>query len=284
MIQFFRSTIKPSTGLPYTPLLDVYGTNAFCAHSVRKERTAYTGACLRAIRDSDSAEQDIDFDSNGLIDTASLLSFAGAGTVRLKTWYDQTGNGNHLILASALGAVLVLSGVLQANSGMPLVSFPSGNNSYYTMSHAGELNNIASKSLFMACNYPVVNSGFVMGTRGTTTTGWLYRNIVTTTTYQFFISGGAGALASTPSKTVQRYLFNFTHTDAVNGFRLLRDNSVLVTGRPTGGTNRSTYEFGRNSGPEYSVYECFNHIIYSADMVSDESGINTNINDYFACY
>ena len=271
-------------GLPYTPLLDIYGTNAFCAHSIRKVRSAYTGSCLRTIRDSDSAELHIGFTSNGLMDTVALLTFAGAGTARLKTWYDQTGNGNHLILASALGGILVSSGVLQQISGIPFVNFPSGNNFYYTMDHTGQLNNTASKSLFLACNYPSPTSGFYNGTRGTTGTGWMCRNVVTTTSYLFFIAGGAGTVSSTPAKSISKKLFNFTQTDVVNGFRLLLNNSVLATGRPTGGTNRAVYEFGRDSGPAYSVYECFEHIIYSDDKVSGESGINGNINQYYSIY
>lgn len=49
---------------------------------------------FRVRRSSDSAEQDIGF-SGGLVDTAALLSFTGAGDGFVTTWYDQSGNGYH---------------------------------------------------------------------------------------------------------------------------------------------------------------------------------------------
>jgi hypothetical protein len=72
-------------------LLDLYPATA--AFSVRKLRTAYTGACMRVRRSSDNTEQDIGFVGNNL-DTAALLSFVGAGDGFVTTWYDQQGSNN----------------------------------------------------------------------------------------------------------------------------------------------------------------------------------------------
>lgn len=63
------------------------------AYSVRKLDSAYAGSCLEAYRVSDGATQDIGFDGNGDLDTAAIISFAGGGEVRVRTWYDQSGNG-----------------------------------------------------------------------------------------------------------------------------------------------------------------------------------------------
>jgi hypothetical protein len=57
-------------------LLDTY-SGAAVAYSVRKLRTAYSGAAIRVRRSSDNAEQDIYFDSTGNLDTASLQNFVG---------------------------------------------------------------------------------------------------------------------------------------------------------------------------------------------------------------
>lgn len=70
------------------------------AFSTRKLRTAYSGQCLRVRRSSDNAEQDIGFASNKL-DTASLLTFVGAGDGFVVTWYDQSGNGRDAAQATA---------------------------------------------------------------------------------------------------------------------------------------------------------------------------------------
>lgn len=72
-------------------LLDLYP--ATVAYSVRKLRTAYTGACMRVRRSSDNAEQDIGFSGNDL-DTAALLSFVGAGNGFITKVYNQGSGGS----------------------------------------------------------------------------------------------------------------------------------------------------------------------------------------------
>jgi hypothetical protein len=75
-------------------LLSFFGGSAFdtsfySGWSLRKLRSSYSGFCLEVRRSSDNALQNIGFDSNGLIDTASLLSFVGAGSGFVRTLYNQ---------------------------------------------------------------------------------------------------------------------------------------------------------------------------------------------------
>lgn len=90
-----KSNIASFTGISLpsgaAPPLDVY-TGAAAGYSVRLLRTAYAGSCIEAYRDSDGATQDIGF-VDGLIDTASIISFASGSVVRVQTWYDQSTNG-----------------------------------------------------------------------------------------------------------------------------------------------------------------------------------------------
>jgi hypothetical protein len=76
------------------PILDLF-PNAAAAYSLRKLRTAYTGNCIEVRRSSDNALQNIGF-VNNFLDTASLLSFVGAGDGFVRTWYDQSGNNNNV--------------------------------------------------------------------------------------------------------------------------------------------------------------------------------------------
>jgi len=94
-------------------LLDLYPATA--AYSVRKLRTAYTGACMRVRRSSDNAESDIGFSGNDL-DTASLLSIVGAGNGFVVTWYDQQGSNNMTNSVLTLQPIVVNSGVLVLSS------------------------------------------------------------------------------------------------------------------------------------------------------------------------
>lgn len=54
--------------------------------------SGYSGSALKVERSSDGTTQDIGFNSDGTFDGDALDTFVGAGTARLHTWYDQSGN------------------------------------------------------------------------------------------------------------------------------------------------------------------------------------------------
>lgn len=75
-------------------LLDTY-TGAAGAYSLRKVRSAYTGAAIRVRKDTTGQpEQDINFVGNEL-DTASIKSFLNARSGFIVTWFDQSSNGRN---------------------------------------------------------------------------------------------------------------------------------------------------------------------------------------------
>jgi hypothetical protein len=95
------------TKKPAIPLLLDEFPNAAAAYSLRLLRTAYTGNCIEVRRSSDDTTQNIGF-VNGVLDTASLLSFVGAGDGFVKTWYDQSLNLFNLTSTNATGSQLPL--------------------------------------------------------------------------------------------------------------------------------------------------------------------------------
>jgi hypothetical protein len=109
-------------------LLDVY-PSASSAYSIRLLRAArYNNALLRGRRSSDNAEVDIFVDSNYELSLNSnitsrtsgttLATWAGANSVFVTTWYDQSGNNNNATQTSpANQPSIVVSGVLQTNLG-----------------------------------------------------------------------------------------------------------------------------------------------------------------------
>jgi len=104
-------------------LLDIY-PNAAVAYLLRRLRTAYTGNCIRVRRSSDSTEQDIGFASNGLLNSAVLLSFVGAGNGFITTWYDQVGSNNATSTTTTQQPLIVSSGSLVVNEfGKPAINF-----------------------------------------------------------------------------------------------------------------------------------------------------------------
>ena len=88
-------------------LLDLY-PNAAAAYSVRKLRTAYTGNAIRVRRSSDNTEQDIGFiDVN--IDTSALTTFCSGTNGFVTTWYDQSGNGLNVTQTTAANQPQIVS-------------------------------------------------------------------------------------------------------------------------------------------------------------------------------
>lgn len=85
--------------LGYEYILDTV-PGASLALSLRKLRSAYAGYCIRIRRSSDNAELDIGF-VNNVVDIATILTFIGAGSGYIVTWYDQSGNANNAGQGSA---------------------------------------------------------------------------------------------------------------------------------------------------------------------------------------
>lgn len=91
-------------------------TNARVIYSLRKVNPNYNGVCLRVRRSLDNAEMDVGF-VNGVLDTASLLTFVGSGTGYVRTWYDQSGNTGFDIgqASNSYQPIIVSSGALIYN-------------------------------------------------------------------------------------------------------------------------------------------------------------------------
>jgi len=84
-----EAAAPPAAGL----LIDDVGVDAVLAFGLRKLRNAYTGDAIQVRRASDNATQDIGFSGEDL-DTSALATFCAGTNGYIRTWYDQSGNGN----------------------------------------------------------------------------------------------------------------------------------------------------------------------------------------------
>lgn len=85
--------------------LDAITATLVAGFSMRRLRTGYTGPAIRVRRSSDNTELDINFLSNGDLDTTSILNFVGAGVGAngfMTKWYDQSGNVHDLTQPTVL--------------------------------------------------------------------------------------------------------------------------------------------------------------------------------------
>lgn len=129
--------------------LDTY-TGAYSAYSLRIVRQGYTGPLIRVRRATDWQEKDIYALSDGNLDTARLLAFAGSDTAYVTTWYDQTGNNIHATqtVNIAYQPAIVIAGVLQQEDGRVAVKF-DGSNDYLRFAIPNDIR--TAHEIFMVC-------------------------------------------------------------------------------------------------------------------------------------
>lgn len=190
----------------YRFLLDEV-TGAHFAYALKKLRAAYAGNVIEVRRSSDNTTQNIGFSGN-LLDTASLLSFVGAGDGFIRTWYDQSGNGYNATQTTAANQPKIVS------SGAYLSELQfDGSNDHLELADAG------AKAVFQN----VTNGAVFVTTKSNSTTS-IY-NILTITT-------GASTISARVSLD----------------FNLLSNNRLTLTGRRTDAAGASQHTSSANHG------------------------------------
>lgn len=100
---------------------------AVAAYSFKRLSSKHRAACIQVRRSSDDALAEIGF-VNNYLDTASLLSFCGASSGFVRTWYDQSrANKNSIQFTNLRQPQIVNSGVLNTIDGKPIVKFDGVN-------------------------------------------------------------------------------------------------------------------------------------------------------------
>jgi len=260
----------------FTGLLDTY-SGAAAAYSLRLLDSTYTGDAIRVRRASDNAEQDIGFTDNEL-DTSALATFCAGTDGFVKTWYDQSGNGNHATQTTASAQPKIYdasTGVITQN-GKP-AAYWDGSNDYLqtTYDNANDYTAFWVQVSLSGVRGQVIGRG-TSGARHVV--GWSTSNSV------FHYRGGAadiqasGAAAqyigyalSKPSSADCRIGYNGTTggTSALIGTDQLVDMVI--------GAERSSFTNYGNS----HIQEV---ILYPSDQSANRSGIETNINTAFSIY
>jgi hypothetical protein len=264
-------------------LLDLYPAAA--AYSLRKLRTAYSGACIRVRRSSDNAESDIGFNA-GVLDTAALLSFVGAGNGFVVTWYDQQGAFNVTQTSSTAQPQIVSSGSLITRSSLPAVKFDGSND---TLFRAGTILNQINISNFSVSNNDVSNNNGTTFCSSIITTSSLrvFCDRRTTLKRNLFITTAGGDFAADMSafrNTVDiRLLSSFV--DASKNMSSFDDGA-------TGGTDNFGSSFasdGLRLGAQAFGVTFLNGtiqelILYNTNESANRTAIETDINTYYAIY
>ncbi len=150
------------------------------AYSVRKLKRKYTGPSMRVRRNNSGAdaEADVYFDGSGVVSGNSnvIVTTAGGGasvgdvmpfssfysglSVYVKTWYDQSGNGNNTVQTTiSAQPQIVKTGVLVTENGRSSIEFTGVHTSIFLSLNTAL--NLANGSLFGVFNLvtPSASSG-----------------------------------------------------------------------------------------------------------------------------
>lgn len=268
------------TPAPPPLLLDTY-SSAIVAYSLRKLRTAYSGAAIRVRRSSDNTETDIGFVNNAL-DTASLLTFCGAGDGFVTTWYDQSGNSkNATETTTARQPQIVGNSVIFLLNGKPVVSCstvdPWGRMtatlnisqpiSVFVLALPNS-NAVSFKIILSAANQANTDAGFEISVDS---------SIPATRTYLY--SGVA------IGDSVNRPLYSLISTLSNGNNSYFYHNDNLVASGNAGTNNVGTLFLGRNWNQTANYNTGYQEIvIYNSNQTTNRANINANINSYYSIY
>ena len=119
------TTLSSYSGIPTSSLTFAYSLNRLIP--------TYTGAAIRVRRVFDNTEQDIGFDSKGLLDQIGLKAFCNSSCF-VKTWYDQSLTLDATQTVTTKQPRLVLNGIIDTMGGKPALFF---NGTSSTMANSG---------------------------------------------------------------------------------------------------------------------------------------------------
>jgi hypothetical protein len=274
-------------------LLDLF-PNAAAAFSLRKLRSDYTGNCIEVRRSSDNALQNIGF-VNNVLDTASLLSFVGAGSGFVRTWYDQSGSGNDVIQTKdANQPQIVANEVVQQKNVKPTLDF---NGISHRLTFIGNFLGGIAGSGFAVSSFDNNTSpiremiyglqdltgtrfDFVVIRQGTNFLPGLTPNIV-----DFYVEGNFSVASKTITDTNQHIYSNFyqnnvTRSLFIDGIQTLNGTNNL--GILDDGTD---FIIGMDIINEaYIDGKIQEIIIYPSNQSANRTPIESNINSFYNIY
>jgi hypothetical protein len=247
-------------------LLDLY-PSASIAYSFRKLRAGYTGSCIRVRRSSDNTESDIGF-VNNLLDTTTLLTFCGSGSGYITNWYDQSGNSYNMVQTTIANQPQIVNlGSLQTTNSKPALFFDGTNDFLQT----GTL----SVSNINPCLFEVfkinATSQFVV-------------NVINT--YNLAGNNGGGSAPDGLTK-LSRYKNNVLTSTTTQGqvWTAYNTNTQILSSQFFATIGAFITQFGISNFSAWPLKGYYQEIVgYTTSQISNNSGINSNINSFYTIY
>jgi hypothetical protein len=285
--------------------LDEFG-NAHTAISFRKLRDGYSGRCVEVLKDSTGdLTSNIGFAGN-FLDTVALKRFCGSNSCRIRTWYDQTGNGRNFVQETKANMpTIVNAGTIVRNEGYVIADFDgtndlmSVNNStaIYNFMHNGSFStfllvahkNVVKGQIFFGTNRVTGSDiGFVLWESNS-----IPNNLGSVVVNPFLFPVGNYSNDNPLINSEHFLIFGFT--DADNSIPENRSENYINNGvaiKNNAGTALPTTNNASNNLGIGSVGTSANFlnggikelIIYNSDKRGDRTGMQTNINTFYSIY
>ena len=278
--------VAANSAIGFEGLLDTY-SGAAAAYSVRLLSSTYTGALVRIRRSSDNAEKDFYPDSNNELSlssedgtSTSLSSWIGANNGFVVTWYDQSGNANDATQATAANQPqIVNAGALITENGKATLDFDQTND---LLSTSGNVNFGLNTSIFGVFTPDVAATGFdVVCKLGTDSSG--NRRTFALFSGDIYASAFAnnlnlGAFTANTQYIGRQYAESNDQYGAINGASLT-SGTFSLNNPPAG-----TITVGSSTLSEFFGGSIQEVIMYNSTQRTNDSGINTNLNNYYNAY
>jgi hypothetical protein len=263
------NTITPTAAL----LLDTY-SGAAVGYSLRKLRSAYSGNCIKVRRSSDNAEQDFGFVSN-VLDTASLLTFCGAGNGFVTTWYDQSGNANNATQTTALNQPqIVSSGALLTANSKPCMSL-SLNATGFSL---GSTISVGASSYNSFVGKKDAAGNMLRALTSAAADGYKLMNSYDNK-YYIYAKSGSYLVSNSADTTTNQILL--TGMNVAGTMSIYKNGSVVAT---TLNSWNYTNSIGFIGGGASGIYRLQEAVFYNSDQSANRTGIETNINTFYTIY
>lgn len=249
-----------------TLLLDTY-TGAAAAYSLRQLRTGETEA-VRVRRSSDNTEQTIGF-SGGELDTTALATFCGSSDGFVKTWMDQSGNGNDATQTTAANQPKIYdgtSGVVTEN-GKPALYFETSFISAPTIS-------MSAATCFV--HHTNFDATFRMAAAFDRNDNSFFYDIVTG--YRLRNGGNIQitGLSSTTSKLVYALIDGAGSELGINGATATTGTLSVLGGHMDLDIGKRLSSYWKGTFSEV--------VVYDSDQSSNRTNIESNINTFYSIF
>lgn len=266
--------VQPS----FTGILDTY-RGAAAAYSLRLLRSGYSGSAIRVRRSDDNAEQDIGFRNNEL-DTSTLETFSLGSDCFVTTWYDQSGNGKNTTQSTASNQPKIVSNGSTITEGTkPTLSFSAGNGLLNTNEFVSGSNDRAIISVAKM----ISSGGYIYGFG--VDSNFARVSLRTITNYRLEIKGAGEQTNIITGNHDLQFLYLDGTTFGDFNLSVNSGTAYEFTGTATLNTQDGLLIGARStsdSGTFVGTLQEF--IVYDSTQLSNKSGIETNINDYYSIY